>query len=431
MTADTQVDEARYLKDFRTMSRFGATPASGVHREAATDADVATHNWFAGLIEGYGATVVRDEVGNLFGLWELVPGAPYVLVGSHLDSQPFGGKYDGAYGVLTGAHACAALARAVEAGEATASLNVAVVAWFNEEGSRFEPSMMGSSVFTGKTTVAETMAITDRAGISVGQALTEAGMVGDLAADVTTRPPEDGPVFACYGEIHIEQGKSMWENGQKIGLVESTWAASKYDLVVHGFQSHTGSTLLPDRRDALLGAAMIITRIREIGEKYSTGAHPVVTSCGELEVVPNSPVVVAQKASLLVDLRCGNEEILRAADAEFAAGLSDIEKAANVEIEKRSSHSWGAQPYQPEGVELAERVVRELGYTHVRTRTLAGHDSTNVKDVLPTIMLFVPSVDGITHNEHEYTTDEDMLTGLHMFTAVVGQMASGALRKDG
>ena len=164
----SELTDDRFLADFRSMSAHGATAAGGVHREAGTAADTANRHWFHGLLEGYGATVAYDDIGNQFGLWELVPGQPYVLLGSHLDSQPYGGRFDGAYGVLCGAHACARLAAGVRSGELDAPRhNVAVVNWFNEEGSRFKPSMMGSSVFTGKSTAADMLAVTDADGVTV------------------------------------------------------------------------------------------------------------------------------------------------------------------------------------------------------------------------------------------------------------------------
>ncbi|WP_129662412.1 M20 family metallo-hydrolase [Rothia uropygialis] len=419
LTAHDLTDD-RFLADFRSMSAHGATPAGGVHREAGTPADTANRHWFHGLLEGYGATVVYDEIGNQFGLWELNPDQPYVLVGSHLDSQPFGGRFDGAYGVLCGAHACARLSLQVLAGDvAPPRHNVAVVNWFNEEGSRFKPSMMGSSVFTGKSSAEEMLAVEDGQAVTVREALE--------AMELPNRGKLPLSQFRSYAEIHIEQGKDMDEQGYTIGVVEKTWGARKYVLKVHGFQSHTGSTLLEDRQDALYGAALIITRIRQIGEKYTSPESPLVTSCGQLNVIPNSPVVVAQGAELLVDLRCGLESTLQEADQEFREALREIEDLAHVKIELQGSHAWQEQAYTPEGVALAESIARQLDLPVVRTQTRAGHDSTNIKDVLPTVMLFVPSYQGISHNELEFTEDKDMVAGLRMFTETLRAMASSAL----
>ena len=223
-------------------------------------------------------------------------------------------------------------------------------------------------------------------------------------------------------EIHIEQGKSMEENGQTIGLVEATWGARKYEFLVTGEQSHTGATLIEDRKDALLGASLLIAAARRIALE-----HDVITSCGELLILPNSPVAVAREARLLIDLRSPDAARLDAADAAFAREVTTAASEANVDIETLSRNAWDVKDYAPDGVVLAEQVVRELRLPYTRIMTLAGHDSTNVKDVMPAVMLFVPSHKGITHNEYEFTSDQDMLAGLDMLTGVLTRVAQGEL----
>lgn len=401
-----------FLQDFEQLSRNGALASGGVERQAGTQADGLNRQWFAGWLASRGATVHYDEIGNQFGLFEHTPAAPYVLVGSHLDSQPRAGRFDGAYGVLAGAYAAAELYRAVSAGQAELPYNLCVVNWFNEEGCRFKPSMMGSSVYTGKLAPDRALATTDVHGVSVREALDELGQRG-------TDPL---PRAAAYVEIHIEQGRSMEENGYTIGLVHATWGARKYEFQVNGEQAHTGSTVIADRRDALLGASLLIAAARRVAVE-----HDVITSCGELLIEPNSPVVVAREARLVVDLRSDDAERLAAADAAFAAEVDRAAAEANVTIDVVNRHAWEVMSYPEAGVALAEEVVRELGLAHTRTMTLAGHDSTNVKDVAPTVMLFVPSHEGITHNEYEFTSDEDMLAGLDMLDATLTRVARGGL----
>ncbi|CAL8900262.1 Zn-dependent hydrolase [Kocuria varians] len=401
-----------FLDAFAQMSRNGGLVSGGVERQAATETDGLNRQWFAGWLAAQGATVHYDAIGNQFGLFEHTPGAPYVLVGSHLDSQPRAGRFDGAYGVLAGAHACAALHRAALDGEVQLSRNLCVVNWFNEEGCRFKPSMMGSSVYTGKRDLEETLAVRDTAGVSVREALDALGQRGE----------ESIPEATAYVELHIQQGKSMEEDGFTIGLVEATWGVRKYELRVLGEQAHTGSTLIEDRRDALLGASLLIAAARKVALE-----HDVITSCGELLIEPNSPVAVAREARLVIDLRSPDAERLNAADRSFAQEMEAAAQAANVEIETVNRHAWDVDEYAPEGLALAQEVVVELGLPHTRIMTLAGHDSTNVKDVLPTVMLFVPSHRGITHNEYEFTSDEDMLAGLEMLTATLRRVAQGEL----
>lgn len=404
-----------FLEDFRSMSRNGATPGGGVDRQAATVADGQNRNWFRGLVEGYGFDVRYDAVGNQFALLELVPGAPYIAVGSHLDSQPLGGKFDGAYGVLAGAHAAKAVAElAAGAGEYAPKFNLAVINWFNEEGCRFKPSMMGSSVFTGKISAEQVLETTDPHGVTVREALEAIGTIGDFSLDV-----------AGYVELHIEQGRSLDDGGIKIGLVESTWGANKYEFTVQGEQAHTGATVIADRRDALFAASSMIVAARDVADKFTDDDGMVITSCGEISVFPNSPVVVASEVKLLIDVRATDEQRLADADAELFRRFAEVEERSKCEIVRGAEHIWGSKEYDRRGLELAASAADSLGLSKQVVRTLAGHDSTNMKDVVPTIMLFVPSVDGITHNEAEYTTDEDMVDGVRLLTEVLRRVTGG------
>ena len=404
---------AAFLEDFRSMSRNGATAGGGVDRQAATVADGQNRNWFRGLVEGYGFEVRYDQVGNQFALLELVPGAPYIAVGSHLDSQPLGGKFDGAYGVLAGAHAAKAIGE-LTANAHEAKFNLAVINWFNEEGCRFKPSMMGSSVFTGKLPAEQVLATTDPHGVTVREALEAIGTIGDFSLNV-----------AAYVELHIEQGRSLDDAGIKIGLVESTWGANKYEFTVKGEQAHTGATVIADRRDALFAASSMIVAAREVADQFTDDEGMVITSCGEISVFPNSPVVVASEVKLLIDVRATDEERLAKADAELFRRFGEVEERSKCEIVRGAGHIWGSKEYDRRGLELAGAAADSLGLSKQVVRTLAGHDSTNMKDMVPTIMLFVPSVDGITHNEAEYTTDEDMVDGLRLLTEVLRRVTAG------
>lgn len=407
---------AAFLADFVSMSSHGATQGGGVDRQAATVADGQNRNWFRGLVEGHGFGVHYDVVGNQYSMLELTPGAPWIAVGSHLDSQPLGGRFDGAYGVLAGAHAAKRVQEKLAAAgeESSAKFNIVVINWFNEEGCRFKPSMMGSSVYTGKLSAAQVLKTTDPHGVSVREALESIGTIGDFELPVS-----------AYVEIHIEQGRSLEDRGLAIGLVESTWGANKYEFVVHGDQAHTGATIIADRQDALLGASALVVAAREIALEHSTDQHMVITSCGEFNVFPNSPVVVASRVNLLVDVRSTDPDVLAAADAALHARVAEIEKMANVRIERGAEHVWGAKAYDQAGLKLAAEAADTLGLSHGVVRTLAGHDSTNMKDLVPTIMLFVPSVEGISHNERELTSDNDMVAGVDLLTEVLLRVVRG------
>ena len=408
-------DDTRFLEDFQAMSAFGATPSGGVDRQAGTEPDTAQRRWLADLLTEHGMCVSYDRIGHQFGLVERVPGAPYVVVGSHMDSQPTAGRFDGAYGVLAAVHA---VSRAAADTTDEPVYNLAVVNWFNEEGSRFAPSMMGSAVYTGKLPLEEALAVRDRAGVSVAEALAPTGFLGDT----------DGPEAAFCAEIHVEQGRVLENAGTTIGLVEATWAARKYRVVVNGEQAHSGAAVMADRRDALLGASMLVVAARELADRFSGALH---TAVGSMDVYPNSPVVVASRAEILLDLRSNDEQVLAEADKLLREHVARVEEAASVSVELHLSHAWGIDPYQPEGVELARASSESLGLSHQQVRTVAGHDSVNMKGRVPTVMLFVPSVEGVSHNEGEYTEDADLVAGLAVLTEVVRRLGAGELPGTG
>jgi N-carbamoyl-L-amino-acid hydrolase len=407
---------SNFLSDFRTMSTFGATPGGGVERQAASAADGENRAWLSSWMRDNGFRVETDRVGNLYGLVELVPGAPYVLVGSHLDSQPLAGRYDGAYGVLAAAHAIRYTRDAVNDGEFAPKFNLAVVDWFNEEGSRFKPSMMGSAVFTGTLDEAKALATTDPTGISVAEAL-------DLIE--VGRGKFEAPSVAAYAEIHVEQGRDLENTGTTIGLVATTWMAQKFEIVVEGEQAHTGAAPMADRRDAMYGAARLIVAARDLINGFET--EMLHTAVSELYVDPNSPVAIAREVRLLLDVRSPNLEVLTTAVARLREQMRIIETDARVTIVEKGVVEWSSGPFLEEGLELSASIADELGYSHRRSATVAGHDATNMKNVVPTVMLFVPSVDGISHNEREFTTDDDMVAGLEVFQRVVARIAAGAL----
>ncbi|MFP1155278.1 M20 family metallo-hydrolase [Mycobacterium sherrisii] len=417
MSASPEQDSA-FLGDFAAMSTFGATDAGGVDRQAASVAYGQARKWFANWLQSRGFRVERDRIGNLFGFLDLTPGAPYVLVGSHLDSQPRGGKFDGAYGVLAAAHAADRVRNHYQRTGARAAVNIAVVDWFNEEGSRFQPSMMGSAVFTGKLDLENALSTCDLAGVTVGDAMAAIDELGSNPVG-----PQSAAA-AAYVEIHIEQGKTLEKEATALGLVTSTWAANKYEVEVVGAQSHTGATDMEDRQDALYGAALVVAAVREIADAFPGQLH---SSCGQLTVFPNSPNAVAGKVRMHLDLRTSDDPILVEAEELLRQRCAAIEVKANIKVERRRTHSWSANYYQPEGVELARRTAEDLGLSHMEIRTRAGHDSTNMKDLVPTVMLFIPSVGGISHSELEYTADADLCNGVAMVAELLARITTGEL----
>ncbi|MEC5180376.1 M20 family metallo-hydrolase [Arthrobacter sp. CG_A4] len=409
------MNSAAFLKDFHHVATIGATANSGVDRQAATAEDAKTRDWFAAQVRDAGWELRVDGIGNMFGLLEWTPGAPYVLIGSHLDSQPLGGRFDGAYGVVAALHAARRLDAEVAEGGTAPRFNLAVVNWFNEEGGRFAPSIMGSSVFAGLLQREQMLDVPDLSGTTVRDAL---GAIGYLGTAV-------GPEVAGYAEIHIEQGRILEREGIAIGLVDSSWYTQKLDIEVLGEQSHTGATAMADRHDALVAASKIILMVHDVTNDFAEGA--LVSSVGQLTLEPNSPIVVARRVHLVADLRSGGPDIVKSARAKLIADIEVLAQEHNIKVNVKDFDVRPIRRFPEAGLELADKVAADLGLSSRRLQTMAGHDSVAMNTVAPSIMLFVPSVDGVSHCEREFTTDADMVTGLDMLTGVARELVAGAL----
>jgi N-carbamoyl-L-amino-acid hydrolase len=260
-TAVTGLTDEDFLADFHHTTVYGATAAGGIDRQAGTAEHGAVRAWFRARAEALGMTVTVDGIGNQYATYRWLPDGPTVLTGSHLDSQPLGGRFDGTYGVITALHAAARLNDEVRAGRLDPVHNLTVVDWFNEEGARFAPSIMGSSAMVGIKDRDEMLAVTDVDGVTVRQALESIGCLGTDAA----------PDVAAYAEIHIEQGRLLERNHTTIGAVTQSWYTRKLVVTVKGEQSHTGATVMADRHDALVAAAKIVVFTEDVVADYETG----------------------------------------------------------------------------------------------------------------------------------------------------------------
>ncbi|MBD8806364.1 MULTISPECIES: Zn-dependent hydrolase [Pseudomonas syringae group] len=400
-------DHARFEALFAESSAIGATPAGGLHRLAASVEDGQVRDLFCDWLRAHDFEVRIDAVGNIFGLMTFDPQAPYVVCGSHLDSQPSAGRFDGVYGVLAGAVAVSSLGRQMrERGEKPAC-NLAVVNWTNEEGARFQPSLIGSGVFTGSLSLEQAWNSSDGDGISLRQALQDIGYLGD------------GPVsldIAGYVEIHVEQSTALESRKLSIGVVRETWAALKQRIRFDGEQNHTGPTPMAARRDAMLAAAHAIVAVRAEADLHGLQMH---SSVGRVEIWPNSPNVVPSRVSLLAEHRSRDTELLRAAAERLNATLHEIADRTQTRFDIESS-VLRAPGVLPDGfAELAHAVATELGLPITDSATVAGHDAISMNSKYPVCLLFIPSRNGLSHNEAEYTSDEDMHNGLKMLTALL------------
>ncbi|MET3367715.1 UNVERIFIED_CONTAM: N-carbamoyl-L-amino-acid hydrolase [Jeotgalibacillus campisalis] len=404
-----------FLHDFHHVATIGATANNGVDRQAATPDDAKTRAWFGQWIHDAGWQLQVDGIGNMFGLLEWTPGAPFILIGSHLDSQPLGGRFDGAYGVIAALHAARAIDLEVRAAGTAPRFNLAVVNWFNEEGGRFAPSVMGSSVFTGLFDREQMLSVKDLQGVSVREALEGIGYLGTDA----------GPKAAGYAEIHIEQGRILEREGISIGLVDSSWYTQKLDIEVLGEQSHTGATAMADRHDALVAASKIILMVHEVTRDFDEEA--LVSSVGQLTLEPNSPIVVARRVHLVADLRSGDPGIVHAARARLLADIGKLAAEHDIKVNVKDFDIRPIRRFPEAGLELSAKIAANLGLSSRRIQTMAGHDSVAMNTAVPSVMLFIPSVDGVSHCEREFTSDEDMVTGVQMLTGVARELVQGEL----
>lgn len=406
------VDTARFHAMFEELSQYGATTRGGLHRLTGSDEDGQVRDRFCAILQAAGMEVRVDGIGNIFGLCEWTPGADFVLVGSHLDSQPNGGRFDGAYGVIAGAAVCMSLKEAVEAGHSKPPLNVAVVNWTNEEGARFRPSLTGSSVFTGKLPLSEALKLRDDQGVTLGEALDAIGYLGH----------DSPPTPAVCVELHNEIGRVLEDGNADIGIVTRNWGANKYELIFHGEQAHTGPTPMKDRRDALVAASMMVVEAQRLTAGYDD--DELRTSVGRAVIEPNSANVVPAKVTLSLEIRSPRSDLLNEMDRRVGDIWNNIRNETRCEIEVANETRREAMPFWPAGVETAQTIAEQLGYSTLRLDTVAGHDVVALMAMVPGVLLNVPSYQGIGHNEAEYTSPEELTRGVKVLNALVWEFVN-------
>jgi beta-ureidopropionase / N-carbamoyl-L-amino-acid hydrolase len=405
------IDVAAFERDMEEVSVFGRTADGGVCREAATVEDGAARDWLCKRFREENLEVQIDAIGSMYGL-DRSRGAEasFVLTGSHLDSQPTGGRYDGAYGVVAGLHAVLAVRKSVPAERLRH--NLGVVNWTNEEGSRFAPSTMGSGVFAGLVEPATALAATDGGGTTLAQALERIGYAGD------DTPPSD---IEAYVEAHIEQGPALERERCTIGVVEGNWGTAKFIVEFTGRAAHTGPTAMADRRDALLAEARLVVAVREESDR-TCGA--LLSSVGRLEIYPNSSNVIAETVKVFVEFRDIDQARLDQACRNIESAVAALGRDG-IRADLRQTLDRRVADFEPRLADLIERVARDQRRLTMRLRTIAGHDAVSLATRLPSAMLFVPSVGGVSHNAAEFTTPEDLVAGAQVLAEVLARLAVG------
>ncbi|AWT25076.1 Putative hydrolase/MSMEI_3903 [Corynebacterium provencense] len=414
-TRTADVTDEDFLADFHHTTVYGATEAGGIDRQAGTPEHGAVRAWFRERAAALGMTVTVDGIGNQYATFTWIDDEPGVLIGSHLDSQPLGGRFDGTYGVIAALHAAARVNDEVRAGRLTPTHNLTVVDWFNEEGARFAPSIMGSSVMVGLLDREKALATTDPAGVTVKEALESIDCLGT----------DPAPEVAAYAEIHIEQGRILEREQTTVGAVTQSWYTQKLLVAVRGEQSHTGATIMSDRHDALVAASRIVLFTEDVVENFEP--EKIVTSVGQFTVHPNSPIVVPREVDLVIDLRASKKQDVLDARDILRRQIADLAVERGIRIDVEDYDIRDIQHYPVDGVELTEKAAADAGVSCMRIETMAGHDSVAVNRIAPSVMVFIPSVDGVSHCEREFSTDADMVAGVTAFTQIVRRLVTGAL----
>lgn len=404
------IDGKRLRGDFDAYSAIGATENEGLHRLALSDTDREVRDRFVADLEAAGLAVWVDELGNVFGRR---PGrnddAPPVLIGSHLDSQPNGGRFDGQLGVLVALETL----RAFDDEGIETDRPVEIVNWTNEEGSRFQPSMMGSGAFAGLFDTDEMLGVADRNGVTVGEELERIGYAGDVRCG-----PRDVSAFL---ELHVEQGPTLDEHGVPIGVVDGVFGLHWLRVTIHGEANHAGPTPMHARADALLAAADAIHEIGTLPGRLSTDA---VTTVGETEIAPNSINVIPERATFTIDVRSNDPAVLDRAMNQAVAEVSAACERHGTEFEIEKLHRTRPMEFTPRIVEAFANATEAAGVAHERLVSGAGHDAQHLHTVTDAGMLFVPSVGGKTHTESEFTEWEDCVAGTEVFANATLDLAT-------
>lgn len=389
------------------VSAFGGGPDGAMTRLTLSKEDGQARDWLTAWMKKAGLRVEVDPIGNMYGFLEWAgPDAPTIMSGSHIDSQPNGGRFDGAYGVIAACSAVEAVQKKVAETGITPKANFIIVNWTNEEGARFQPSLLGSGVNSGEHTLDFALSRKDGDGISVGESLKAIGYDGSYGKVV----PD------ALIELHIEGAPFLENSGKRFAAIDRYWGATKYRVAFLGHQAHTGPTPMVERRDALLGAAYLIADIKSIANEAGVELH---TSVGRLEVYPNSPNIVPAEAVLSIELRSADPKILEVAEEKLKTRMATAAERAGIafevrQIDRRKAGSLDAGLYK-----LAEEVAAAFGEETVRLDSIGGHDSISMAAVTRALVINVPSVGGVIHHPSEFTTPEDRAFGVEVLAAML------------
>jgi N-carbamoyl-L-amino-acid hydrolase len=405
-----RINGERLSRRIAELGQVGAIPGGGVARLALTDADRAGRDLVSGWMREMGLAVTVDGIGNVVGVRKGREDLAPVMMGSHIDTVRTGGRYDGNLGVLGGLEVLATLDDA----KIVTRRPLAVAFFTNEEGSRFQPDMMGSLVFVGHLPLEEALATAGIDGATVGAELDRIGYAGPAPVG-----GKKGQVHA-YVELHVEQGPVLEAEGFTIGAVEGVQGISWTELTLTGQSNHAGTTPMRLRHDAGLVAAEITTFARRTAKEM--GGHQVST-VGLLTQFPNLVNVVANRVVMTVDLRNTDEALLQQAERRVFAFAEEAARVEGVGFSRRTLARFEPVAFDPALVGRVEAIAREMGHKVRRLPSGAGHDAQILASVCPACMVFVPSARGVSHNVEEFTSPADIQAGGDVLLRLVRELA--------
>src|SRR5438477_5523354 len=391
-----KIDRKRLEQTIEELGRIGATERGGLTRLALSDEDKRGRDLLVGWMREAGLRVSVDQMGNIFGERPGEPGRPALMMGSHADSVPTGGKYDGQLGVLCALEAI----RTLNDHRARTRHPVTLVIFTNEEGARFQPAMIASGVMAGKIALEDAYNARDKDGIRLVDELERIGYLGS--------EPCVPRALRAYLELHIEQGPFLEEEGLSVGVVEGIVAIAWSRLTIHGVQDHAGPTPMRIRHDALVAAAEVVRSVRDIAKDIG---GDLVTTVGNLTVHPNIVNAIPGRVTMSIDMRDPRDATLDRARGMLGHAVREACDKEGVSYELE--HYWRVPhtPFDPDVVGAVERAAKATGAPYRRILSGAGHDAQYMAAIGPTGMIFVPSHDGRSHCEEEFTPIEQIEDG--------------------
>jgi N-carbamoyl-L-amino-acid hydrolase len=405
------INRERLWQSLMDLAQLGATVKGGVCRLALTDLDRQARDLFVRWCEEAGCSVSIDGIGNIFARRAgRDPERAPVMTGSHIDTQPTGGKFDGCYGVMAGLEVIRTLNDLGVQTEAP----IEVVVWTNEEGSRFPPCMMGSGVFAGKFDLQDTLSKQDEQGLSVGSELQRIGYAGSRAVL--------GHPVGAYFEAHIEQGPVLEDRETTIGVVMGCLGQKWFDLTLTGVEAHAGPTPMHLRKDALVGAAQVVSAVNRIAHAQQPHACGTV---GCLTLHPGSRNVIPGQVHMTIDLRHLHADKLQAMVDEVRQVIEDTCQQHGLSFELTPTADFPPLDFDPACVAAVRQGAEQLGLSHMDIVSGAGHDAIFVAELGPAGMIFVPCEGGISHNEIENAAPQDLADGCAVLLRAMVNAAQG------